>query len=692
MKRFILLLLLGSTPWISRAQATTSPPPIPTAILDSLATSSVTRMQTDLESGRHLADSLLVAARIAHDSAGVLTSQYLLARYYRFKGTFDTAQQQIQSTIAQLEPQIQGLRPDVRPILFRFLGIMWYELSVVAGLKGDYQTAIAYTLRADSIYHLHQQRYGTDDDKVRNSVAVSTQWRAAQYANLGQLEEAIRVSKEVLLIFEEIGHPFNQTNTYINLGIYYRDLGQSKPSLDALQEGLRLARKHDFPGLEARALVALSELYGFLADDTSALRYAQEAYAISRRFDAKPDMASHCSAIGQSFMTLGQLDSAQYYAELSLRLEEELGNPIEQAYQHERLAQLALRQARWAQARQHLDQGLALCTQGDFPLQERLLLITYVNYHRLREEWPQAMAMTRRLLDLGPEPNNLRLMQDLERAVYPVLYANGQVKAAYQHLERLMMFNDSIFEEEKSLQLARQEYAYQLTAEKANMETQAAQQAALFEKEREKDRLTLRALLVGGLLVLIILGVVVWSYRQKRRAHRILQQKNQELTERNVEISQLREHEQALAEEAIASKERELTTITMLSHEKNTLLKKLGEQIEMLDQKVDDSLIPELREIRRTIKSNLNDESWPAFMAQFERVHPKFFNLLKDRFPDLTPHDLRLCTYIKVGMDNKEIASITNVTTGGVKKAVNRMKKRMGLEVEEDLRTLIMMI
>ena len=81
-----------------------------------------------------------------------------------------------------------------------------------------------------------------------------------------------------------------------------------------------------------------------------------------------------------------------------------------------------------------------------------------------------------------------------------------------------------------------------------------------------------------------------------------------------------------------------------------------------------------MKDIKKTINSNLNDKTWSTFMYQFEKVHPEFFDGLKSKFPSLTQHDLRICAYLKVGMEKKEIATISNTTSEAVKKSLYRLK------------------
>ncbi|MEQ9298510.1 MAG: LuxR C-terminal-related transcriptional regulator [Cyclobacteriaceae bacterium] len=55
---------------------------------------------------------------------------------------------------------------------------------------------------------------------------------------------------------------------------------------------------------------------------------------------------------------------------------------------------------------------------------------------------------------------------------------------------------------------------------------------------------------------------------------------------------------------------------------------------------------------------------------------------LKEAYPQLTPHDLRLCTYLKANLCTKEIARILNITPDSVKKAKHRLRKKLGVSPE----------
>jgi DNA-binding CsgD family transcriptional regulator len=55
------------------------------------------------------------------------------------------------------------------------------------------------------------------------------------------------------------------------------------------------------------------------------------------------------------------------------------------------------------------------------------------------------------------------------------------------------------------------------------------------------------------------------------------------------------------------------------------------------------------------------------------------------QFPNLTAQDLRLCAFLRLNMTNKEIAAITYQSLESLKTARYRLRKKLGLERDENL-------
>ena len=79
------------------------------------------------------------------------------------------------------------------------------------------------------------------------------------------------------------------------------------------------------------------------------------------------------------------------------------------------------------------------------------------------------------------------------------------------------------------------------------------------------------------------------------------------------------------------------------------------------------------------------EKSWEQFSTYFDQVNQNFTAELLKKHPSLTQNDLRMCALTRLNMSNKEMAALLNVSIPGIEKSRYRLKKRLGLSVEEDL-------
>ncbi|GAB5527334.1 MAG: hypothetical protein Roseis2KO_52060 [Roseivirga sp.] len=159
------------------------------------------------------------------------------------------------------------------------------------------------------------------------------------------------------------------------------------------------------------------------------------------------------------------------------------------------------------------------------------------------------------------------------------------------------------------------------------------------------------------------------------------------LKEQHDAIGQLMKNE-------IDLKNRKLTTASMLIVEKNGLLIEFYNEINRLQGTLDEAktedLKQQVKQLKKRIESHLEiDGSWDTFKMHFDEVNPDFFTKLNALTEDLSHKDLKMCAYLKLGMDNKEIARLLNITSGSIRTALYRLKRKLGIPEEENLRHFI---
>ena len=62
-----------------------------------------------------------------------------------------------------------------------------------------------------------------------------------------------------------------------------------------------------------------------------------------------------------------------------------------------------------------------------------------------------------------------------------------------------------------------------------------------------------------------------------------------------------------------------------------------------------------------------------------------FRSLLLSRYPDLTTSDIEICTFIKLGLTNKEIARLRGTSVNSIKAYKYRIRKKMQLKSRENI-------
>lgn len=189
--------------------------------------------------------------------------------------------------------------------------------------------------------------------------------------------------------------------------------------------------------------------------------------------------------------------------------------------------------------------------------------------------------------------------------------------------------------------------------------------------EEQKNRQTKQYFLIIGATLVILL---ITSYYIILLLYKKMQAEQKKQREKDLEYITLINKEKELIE----SKNRELSSNTILLMRKNNMLKEMLKDMENIS--MDDETIKIQKRIGMELKQ---DTSLESFKVHFDKVHPMFFSILKERHPALTENELRLCAYIKIGLNNKQIAQILLVQVKAVIQAKYRLKKRM--ELPEDV-------
>jgi DNA-binding CsgD family transcriptional regulator len=80
-----------------------------------------------------------------------------------------------------------------------------------------------------------------------------------------------------------------------------------------------------------------------------------------------------------------------------------------------------------------------------------------------------------------------------------------------------------------------------------------------------------------------------------------------------------------------------------------------------------------------------NKEDWADFQQQYETVFPNYIARLNQSFPDLTPSEMRLFMLLKIMSDMGEVSDVLGISVSSVYQSRYRLRKKLGLEEQDDL-------
>ncbi len=95
---------------------------------------------------------------------------------------------------------------------------------------------------------------------------------------------------------------------------------------------------------------------------------------------------------------------------------------------------------------------------------------------------------------------------------------------------------------------------------------------------------------------------------------------------------------------------------------------------------------PVVKEFRKKL-DDLPDDStdWLKFEQEFVSVHPDFRKKLQEKFPTLTPQELRLCQLLRTGLKSIEVARLMCITERGVEQHRLRVRRKLSIKGKESL-------
>ncbi|SKB32791.1 triple tyrosine motif-containing protein [Daejeonella lutea] len=188
---------------------------------------------------------------------------------------------------------------------------------------------------------------------------------------------------------------------------------------------------------------------------------------------------------------------------------------------------------------------------------------------------------------------------------------------------------------------------------------------------------------------LILLGIirliVKWQQKRHLKEQEKLKYLHQLEVERNEnEIVKLKNEK---LEADVNFKNKELASTTMHLVQRGKVLTKIKEVVSKLEEMPNaENRSSDFKQIFKLLNEvEKRDADWDQFAIHFDHVHSNFLSEIKEKHPNITANELKLCAYLKMNLSSKEVAQLMSITIRAVEVSRYRLRKKLNISSDVNL-------
>ncbi len=164
--------------------------------------------------------------------------------------------------------------------------------------------------------------------------------------------------------------------------------------------------------------------------------------------------------------------------------------------------------------------------------------------------------------------------------------------------------------------------------------------------------------------------------------HKKFQQQREIIFLQEKELLEQRKNE-LLHELEVKVKEQKSTLLQLVQF--GELINNLLNDLEKFETTLEHNGVLKLKKIISSYRLQMSLNNWKEFETRFLKLHDDFTKKLYNQFPYLSNNEIRMCAFLRLNMNTKDIASLTLQTEDGIKKARYRLRKKLGLSEKDSL-------
>lgn len=380
---------------------------------------------------------------------------------------------------------------------------------------------------------VHFQNYLNDLEEliIKNSKsipAVYFDYLARIYINNGNIDKTNEIYDLAINRYKEEKNDKLYCNFLNDKAYNYSLFGYHDKAIETQLELITYIEDKKLTHLYARVYLIMGFIYRNYEKYNDALHYFKKSTKFCKKDDEKNILNYAYNEIGNVFNFMEQMDSAIYYHSKSLEIRERIGDSGLLAFSYNDLASDYMKTGDLNTAKNYFIESYKILKSDPNNIYLPYIVSNLVDIYLNLNNLDSIKIFLKQEEQLAKKYNNKNFYQALYRNYSRYYYLINEYKKAYDNLVMSNEYKDSIFTDESKTQVLNWEKKYEI---------QKRDKEIFIVNEKLKRQ---RVLTISFLSVLLLIAfftfLVIKQLNQKRKAYKILENKNNLILEQKAEI------------------------------------------------------------------------------------------------------------------------------------------------------------
>lgn len=433
------------------------------------------------------------------------------------------------------------------------------------------------------------------------------------------------------------------------IGNIYTEIGDYEKNSELFFQALEIFEKTGNKKGIAHAYISIAAFYFEKDNHEKALEYATKSLSLSKELNDLNGIARALNNIGTIYGYIEDYEKEELYYRESIEIAKKLEWDLELAIIYLNLGEVYFKMSRIEASFDYYDKAYEILNRiQNIKFIAQLHLLRSLNYKSIKA-YEKSRAAAIKALNIGQKNNMKKIIYEAAATLHQLHREQNNTREAYRYALLQFEMKDSLNLESGITKLMLQDIKYNYEKELQELKTK--------QQLKEYNYLVITIAITALLIITIILLI----FRQK------IKTKNNILAKKELELD-------------IDRKNRELTSATMSLLDTNKKLTEIGDSLIRIKEQTEKQEVKSaLQGISNKIEQSTKSNTWKEFEFRFKQVHNSFYDNLLERYPNLTPNDLRLCSLLKLNLTTKEISELTGQRGPSIEIARSRLRKKLGI-------------